>query len=1361
MANDKELQVQAESIDTGKPENIIWKEVDIPTDIQIQPRQKGESEGSYVGRAAALQNYYSAPQTQGEFKAWDDDLDKGIRSGDLQSDVRAKNQGALGELGTGLVKMGTEVILGTLSATALIPQTVAQLLGAEGDYTNTMSEAIDAYKADINEKYGKTYVSKENEGFAPLSSEYWANNAGNVATTISLMLPTWGFTKVLGATAKALKIEQRVMALARGAKEGSMLGQAAKWTVSVPGKQTLTGLAAATFSRNVESTMEASQTYKEVEGSFIESETSDGLKIYKINPQTGQRFTEQEVKQFAGDAASSNYKKNWLMVAQDFMMYSHLFKTFDTARRSAEGLKKGVLKSAGSKALDMLGEGAEEGYQYISNKESIDTQLVRAGLKKESNWTDRYGEYFTDDEFKSSVLQGVVGAGVFQAVGALQGGGARKQIEENRRAIEKIHQTYNASMVGDVVSFESGKYEAFIDSTIDKARVGAVDLIETDLDYLINDTDANIEAQGYDPKEYRNNIRKVQDLTAKTATEYNKFSADPTVSPAMVAPLTKAKMDIHLAEDTLPTIATQKEEAYKKDLTVFESKDIVVAQDMLKLKKLIANSEFSTSKELYAKAEELSQNIASRSTVLTTQAKVFEALSTAQDELLEELKGKELFINDVKNKAKEFISDMKNPLAQKEFIEKQQAKTVAKKVYDVLKEDGIVGEESKSSIVDAAQTLLDKTKIENPEATTEELQAIVSTELSDIVSPKQVDSTVDTTTYTVGDKIKVEGSRGIYTISSVAGGDIIVTNDKSGITLPLSTLLGQFKSESGELPTLSIVPKSVESAKPELDIVESTQIVSEAFDTFPEVGVPTEVPYSAEPSILLENTPTTTEFSNTFWRLSKSSEGEGFNLHLSTAGDIPSINPSTAKEFTEEFKIDYQAQSTPLHSPEKVSLEAVYVTSNKGEQVKSILIRNKDSKVIGQIGKTSGVSFEELHTTLISNGPSQATLNNKVTSLSKNLANVKVAGTQRYSKGLVSFFEDCPEFMPKDDIWIGTCDNEQGIIKYYNARGEVFNQEGIKVPGLTKEQKQIGPTFILMYDPGANLLPIFLQDVKTKDAKIDGIPLKDIINTSLTAKLSEIQTEINDSVAQGALIEDVRSNFEGWNKMFHEVAYEHLRMVPEFRKDTTPDQNHFQLDVVFPKDPKSTTLSIRVSYRDPRSKDGSVGVRKMSTDPTIVDSVIGERFYGITTEGLARPDGSMVKLILDNNLLTTDIYSKRPWINPILKLTLDERLESEISPEALEVEKDVNVTVVPEVTSVKEEHASTNPTDLTEEVNFVMPSKKHKSIVKTPTVVSAKSSTEKESVEEPVNTNIVDLGDVLNEEAKKSATKKVEITGCK
>ena len=214
-----------------------------------------------------------------------------------------------------------------------------------------------------------------------------------MATALTLMIPSMGVAKGVEAIAKSSKLLRA-------------------WRIGNAGMKTIAGLSSAISSRLVENAMEAGETVRSLK---------EELKN-EVDPNTGlPKYTEEQINQLAGEAGVSTWRRNAPLVALDFMQYSKAFKGMDYARRTMEdATKKSVAaKIGGFIAKDMGGEGLEEGYQYISSQEAQYSVKQKLGVADASDFSERLAKYVTNDEFKTSVLMGAVGGGIFSGLGTI------------------------------------------------------------------------------------------------------------------------------------------------------------------------------------------------------------------------------------------------------------------------------------------------------------------------------------------------------------------------------------------------------------------------------------------------------------------------------------------------------------------------------------------------------------------------------------------------------------------------------------------------------------------------------------------------------------------------------------------------------------------------------------------------------------------------------------------------------------------------------------------------------------------------------------------------------------------------------
>jgi peptidyl-tRNA hydrolase len=354
---------------------------------------------------------------------------------------RARKQGFWGETAGGLIQSVGEIVGGTLEGVGYlgdIPQTVNALKGTEQEWGNWLSDIGKSLKTWTQEAAPVYQHTKDIGKFQPWSYEWWMTNLPSISSTLSLLIPTAGVAKGASMLGKAMKISGELGKEAQLLKAGgSVLGQAA-------------------VSRLMENGMEASETFKRT--------LSDQLAI-GISP--------EEAKRNAGIAASDDWNKNWLMLAQDVVSFGILGSTLNKAASPlTKGMKKFLhepvtglnFKVAGALTLDAGSEGVEEVFQYIVSDRA--TKLARAAVDDSYEYHPTVKGYLHDQELISSFALGALGSTVFQTAGrkindAIQRLGG-KATEEDTRIKDLVSWSAQLKLAQDAVKTakESGNAKA-------------------------------------------------------------------------------------------------------------------------------------------------------------------------------------------------------------------------------------------------------------------------------------------------------------------------------------------------------------------------------------------------------------------------------------------------------------------------------------------------------------------------------------------------------------------------------------------------------------------------------------------------------------------------------------------------------------------------------------------------------------------------------------------------------------------------------------------------------------------------------------------------------------------------------------
>lgn len=305
--------------------------------------------------------------------------DDGLLVGMDQYQNRTNNQTNSQAFGNAIAQGLAEVGFGTLEGLGYLTDFQQHwniLKGTEKDFSNFFSDIMKQAKEGVNEAmpiYG-------GDGFDPMNPRFWAKNTPSIMSSLSLLIPT----------------SLAVRGLSKASQLAGLVGKVSPGTALA-----MKGISGAMISRYMENTMEATEVFN----SEFDKLVNNGM-------------NEEEAKLVAGKAASNTWYANLVNLPIDLMQYRILFGKTDEALaamlKATASQKKSILEKVGNIALQMGSEGLEEGIQYGIGKE--------AGSSKNSIDTltsvfKNFGEYFQDDEFKTSVLLGAVGGGIFESVG--------------------------------------------------------------------------------------------------------------------------------------------------------------------------------------------------------------------------------------------------------------------------------------------------------------------------------------------------------------------------------------------------------------------------------------------------------------------------------------------------------------------------------------------------------------------------------------------------------------------------------------------------------------------------------------------------------------------------------------------------------------------------------------------------------------------------------------------------------------------------------------------------------------------------------------------------------------------------------
>lgn len=317
---------------------------------------------------------------------------------ELREDYFAKQQSLLGLIGKGAVRGISAITAGTLESLGYLvnPNTYRALFGEEivGDFENQFSKIFRELKESMNDLTDPIYRTMQSKSDslweAMFDATFWAGNAESIATTLSLMIPGVAAAKGFSVVGKGLgKLGMRLGATAKGA------ANTARITANI---------GAGLTSRIMESGMEAKESFD----SFIENHRYDDKYIND----------EVQLRLDAGKAASTTMLANMPLFLIDAFQFDSILSGFASFKNANSRLKR-IANSLSDYGMNAVSEGLEEGTQYVIQKEAEFSALSDPELKKMlgESFSERWDKYTDDIEFKTSILLGAAGGGLFRAAG--------------------------------------------------------------------------------------------------------------------------------------------------------------------------------------------------------------------------------------------------------------------------------------------------------------------------------------------------------------------------------------------------------------------------------------------------------------------------------------------------------------------------------------------------------------------------------------------------------------------------------------------------------------------------------------------------------------------------------------------------------------------------------------------------------------------------------------------------------------------------------------------------------------------------------------------------------------------------------
>jgi len=408
----------------------------------------------------------------------------------------AKLRNAIGQT---IVDTTLDVVKGGVDLLDAIGQAVGV---SDHDYSNPVSAKLEEWEDKFNNEVAPIY-SRPGTGFGSSTDfGWWMQNIPSIATSLSLLIPAAGGTKLLSMAGKAalkgtkagakwLRTAER---LDRTHKAGHSVGISSK--AYETGKLFAKNATTAALSRTMENYQEARQVYNDMYVDVLDSLNTMSDEEYNNFLNRNQNTVrgvdtsnkDEVAKAVARQSSDLTFKADYANTVFDIIeLYAlrnvafHGFRNSKVsaaarrldknARRFAgkystlQELEELVAKqSFGTKAADKIGdifyagrtvglaqasEGVEEAVNYIAQQEGMEVGKSMLSMEANTTFSNRLRQYMNNPELWESAFWGVAGGIVFQGAGsglaraktALE----RKNEKKKNKPNEKTGEDVNAS----------------------------------------------------------------------------------------------------------------------------------------------------------------------------------------------------------------------------------------------------------------------------------------------------------------------------------------------------------------------------------------------------------------------------------------------------------------------------------------------------------------------------------------------------------------------------------------------------------------------------------------------------------------------------------------------------------------------------------------------------------------------------------------------------------------------------------------------------------------------------------------------------------------------------------------------------
>lgn len=385
----------------------------------------------------------------------------------------AEAQSNWSKLGNALAQtLVSEIGLGTLLGISDLFDAVGQAIGkSDHDYNNPVSAKLEEWQDKFNNEVAPIY-SRPGSGFGNGTDfGWWMQNIPSIASSLTLLIPAAGGTKLLSMAGKAAlkgtkaatKWAGKAAKLDKVQRTGRSIGLSSKAVET--GKLFAKNATTAALSRTMENYQEARQVYNDMYANVLDSLNQMDDEEYNnfinrnqntvkgVDTSNKDDVAKAVAKQSSDMTFKADYANTVFDILQLYALRNVAFHGFRNSKVSAAARRLdknsrrfagkyntvaeleelAAKQSFGRKAADKIGdilytgrtvvaaeasEGIEEAVNYIAQQEGMEVGKSMLSMEANTTFSSRLKQYMKNPELWESAFWGVMGGIVFQGAGS-------------------------------------------------------------------------------------------------------------------------------------------------------------------------------------------------------------------------------------------------------------------------------------------------------------------------------------------------------------------------------------------------------------------------------------------------------------------------------------------------------------------------------------------------------------------------------------------------------------------------------------------------------------------------------------------------------------------------------------------------------------------------------------------------------------------------------------------------------------------------------------------------------------------------------------------------------------------------------